>query len=250
MPDTLVVTEDDHFGLGRNRDKEDVLDEVRGLLKRQTVLFLGYNLGDPDFNLLWREVLDRMGRFARTAYAVWPDLPEEERRVWRDRSIRVLESDPWGVLGAQNAGMDPHNTETPELPEQHPVVDQRGQQVGTQINVAGDYHAPQSIHITGDGNVIGDHSSSHVVKSGSSGLPTSAPPNPAALRRRLRRLDSVEVESLCLDHFPEVYDKFGRGMRRDAMINLLLDHCRRHPEDANRLNERLSGCEKASSRRS
>jgi hypothetical protein len=616
MPDTLVVTEDDHFGLERNRDKENVLDEVRGLLKKQTVLFLGYNLADPDFNLLWREVLDRMGRFVRTAHAVWPNLPEEEQRVWRDRSIRVLESDPWGLLGSTepisasvqredavlpvpqreprvsvrpdtatdtpplrcfdleirihardadgrpyaveaslgngghftggelrlnrdtlreaaldpqaygqqladalffgpirdaylkattyaetlaenclrlrlwidhdvadlhalpwellrvddvllsanaatpfsrylpattpwetdvtarplrvlavisnptdlaNYGLPPVNAEvehallkealadqdvqldfleppvtlsrleaklrdgyhvlhyvghgavgkehgepvlylqrederaalvkgrrisamlarqgvrphlvvlsacesatvatedayvalgpqliqrgvpavvamrgkisqasartfsqtlyerllahgvvdlamnearstlvTAECPDaavpvlfmrlkdgrlwrrdddpreqpEHTVFDQRGQQVGTQINVAGDYHAPpaQSIHITGNGNVIGDHSSRRVVTGGPTDTAEPGRPNTALLRRRLRRLDSVEIESLCLDHFPQVYDKFSRGLRRDEMINLLLDHCRRNSEEAARLSTLL-----------
>lgn len=105
MPDTLVVTEDDHDGLWRDRDKENLLDEVRGLLKRQTILFLGYNLSDPDFRLLWREVLDKMGRFARTAYAVWPGLPEEEQRVWRDRMIQVLEADPWGLVNGKKSQM-------------------------------------------------------------------------------------------------------------------------------------------------
>ncbi len=98
MPDTLVVTEDDHYGLWRDRDKEALLDEVRSLLKKQTVLFLGYNLSDPDFNLLWREVLDKMGRFARTAYAVWSGLPEGEVQMWRDRMIQVLDADPWGLV--------------------------------------------------------------------------------------------------------------------------------------------------------
>jgi hypothetical protein len=96
--DTLVVTEDDHYGLWRDRDKENVLDEVRSVLRRNTVLFLGYDLSDPDFNLLWREVLDRAGRFARTAYAVWPGLPEAEARVWRDRQIVILDGDPLGTL--------------------------------------------------------------------------------------------------------------------------------------------------------
>jgi hypothetical protein len=57
----------------------------------------------------------------------------------------------------------------------------------------------------------------------------------APLRARLQRLDAVQIESLCLDHFPGVYEKFGRGLRRDEMINLLLDHCRRNPEDGARL---------------
>lgn len=66
-----------------------------------------------------------------------------------------------------------------------------------------------------------------------------APSAPAVelptLRARLQRLDAVDIESLCLDHFPAVYDKFGRGLQRGEMLNLLLDHCRRNPEAAARL---------------
>jgi S1-C subfamily serine protease len=69
--------------------------------------------------------------------------------------------------------------------------------------------------------------------------PTKPVPSPAAdtsaLRTHLQRLDDVQIESLCLDHFPDVYDKFSRGLQRGEKINLLLDHCRRNPEDAARL---------------
>jgi hypothetical protein len=113
---------------------------------------------------------------------------------------------------------------------------------GSPQNVASTSPAPAAqttINITGDGNVVGDYSSSQVVKSRPSSVPTSAQPHTAALRRRLHQLDSVEIESLCMDHFPRVYNKFSRGLRRDEMINLLLAHCRRHPEDAARLNALL-----------
>jgi hypothetical protein len=96
--DTLVVTEDDHFGLWRDRDKENVLEEIQSVLRRDTILFLGYDLSDPDFSLLWREVLERAGRFARTVYAVWPGLSEEEVQVWRDRQIVILAEDPLELL--------------------------------------------------------------------------------------------------------------------------------------------------------
>jgi len=76
------------------------------------------------------------------------------------------------------------------------------------------------------------------------GLPPTAdiPPPPlnlAALHTRLQRLDAVEIETLCLVHFSAVYEKFGAGMRRDEMINLLLDYCRRKPEELARLEELL-----------
>ncbi len=96
-----------------------------------------------------------------------------------------------------------------------PTFNQQGQIVGTQINIAGDVYGPLPARPAAEG--------------------TSPGTDLAALRARLGRLDAVEIESLCLDHFPDVYDKFGRGMRRDEMVNLLLDRCRRNPEEAVRL---------------
>lgn len=55
------------------------------------------------------------------------------------------------------------------------------------------------------------------------------------LRDLLASLDDPEIDQLCLLHFPSVYDKFSRGMRRDEKINVLLDHCRRYPEEGERL---------------
>jgi hypothetical protein len=55
------------------------------------------------------------------------------------------------------------------------------------------------------------------------------------LRRWLGLFDSVQIETLCLDYFPKVYERFGRGMRCDEMVNLLLDHCRRYPAEQTRL---------------
>lgn len=103
-PTSLVATEDDHYGLWRDRNRENMLDEVRATLRRNTVLFMGYNLADPDFNLLWREVLDRMGRFSLGAFAVCPGLPEDEVQIWRDRQITVLAAEASGLAVLQAGG--------------------------------------------------------------------------------------------------------------------------------------------------
>ncbi len=98
--DSLVLTEDDQYALLHDRRKEALLGEVRAVLGRHTILFLGYNLADPDFNFLWREVLERAGRFALGAYAAWPGLPEGEQRVWEERRVRVIDAEPLAVLEA------------------------------------------------------------------------------------------------------------------------------------------------------
>lgn len=64
---------------------------------------------------------------------------------------------------------------------------------------------------------------------------------PAQLRSLLAQLDDVELDALCMDHFPAVYAKFARGLRLDEKRNLLLDHCRRHPEAATQLLSLLGG---------
>lgn len=47
------------------------------------------------------------------------------------------------------------------------------------------------------------------------------------LRERLNHaFDDPELDALCNDRFPEIYDKFSRGMRKDEKITLLLLNCR------------------------
>jgi len=51
-----------------------------------------------------------------------------------------------------------------------------------------------------------------------------------SLRRRLMAdFDDAGLDAFSLDHFPEVYDRFTRGMRKDEKITLVLDYCRRDP---------------------
>lgn len=71
--------------------------------------------------------------------------------------------------------------------------------------------------------------------------PISPPPGPAgfdlgAMRRRLNQVfDDASLDAFCLEHFPDLYDRFGRGMGKDEKITLLLDHCRRLPACLQRL---------------
>jgi len=54
------------------------------------------------------------------------------------------------------------------------------------------------------------------------------PDGVSGMRERLNQaFDDPGLDAFCLDHFPKVYDKFGRGMRKDEKITLLLDYCRR-----------------------
>jgi nucleoside phosphorylase len=101
-----VAAECHGYGLWRSREKEGLLDEVRRAMRGCAVLFLGHSLADPDFNLLWHEVLDRAGRFALGAYAAYPGMPPDERRVWAERQVSVLDLEPLDLLGQLTAHDD------------------------------------------------------------------------------------------------------------------------------------------------
>lgn len=50
------------------------------------------------------------------------------------------------------------------------------------------------------------------------------------LRERINcAFDDPELDALCNDCFPEIYEKFSRGMRKDEKVTLLLYHCRNVP---------------------
>ena len=115
QPDALVVTDRDHSDLLRDQEKEPLVDEVRRAFRRNTVLFLSYNLADPDFRFLFDQIAE--SRFARTAYAVWPGQPEADVRMWRDRGIVILDVDPLGILGEVGIlPVSPHRLEPTVTP--------------------------------------------------------------------------------------------------------------------------------------
>lgn len=62
----------------------------------------------------------------------------------------------------------------------------------------------------------------------------------AVVRHRLTvAFDDPALNAFCMDYFPDVYDKFSRGMRKDEKITLLLDYCRRLPARRQKLIAKL-----------
>jgi hypothetical protein len=190
QPDTLVVTDLDHSNLLRDRDKEGLLDEVKHAFRRNTVLFLGYNLADPDFRFLFDQIAE--SRFARTAYAVWPGLPEADVRMWRDRGIVILDTDPSGVLAGPVA--PPPSSERPEPTVAAPV--------------SADERLP-----AGPGEAKEPGWDTETVRE----LLTAA-------------FDDEQLSALCFDHFRPVYESFSLGMTKSQKIQQLLDYCYRRDQ--------------------
>jgi hypothetical protein len=100
----LIVTEQDQHALirGRAHDRQDMVDEVSRLFKRNSVLFLGVDLNDPVILALFDDVAG--GKFQVPAFAVWQGMAEAERNAFAsNRGVKVLEVDEIGFLNALGA---------------------------------------------------------------------------------------------------------------------------------------------------
>ena len=94
-PDSLVLTEDDYFDylIGVTSNKDLIPGVVRRALADTALLFLGFQMDDWNFRVLFRSLMGQEGRGRRSGYAhvaVQID-PEEGRILEPERARRYLE---------------------------------------------------------------------------------------------------------------------------------------------------------------
>lgn len=95
-PDTIVLTEDDYFDylIGVTRNKDLIPSAVRRALADTALLFLGFQMDDWQFRVLFRSILaqqggERRGRYPHIAVQI---EPEEGRILEPERARRYLEN--------------------------------------------------------------------------------------------------------------------------------------------------------------
>jgi hypothetical protein len=105
------------------------------------------------------------------------------------------------------------------------------------VAIAG--NVSDSVIIIGDGNVVGDNSSSRVAKGSLPARPDRSSEsrqalpawNTATLRDLLSAaFNDEELTTLCFDHFRPVYEDFAGGMSKGQKIQRLLDYCIRYEQ--------------------
>jgi len=95
-PDSLVLTEDDYFDylIGVTTNKDLIPEAVRGALANSALLFVGFQLEDWSFRVLFRSLMQQEGRNRRKRYnhiAAQID-PDDTRTYEPGRARRYLES--------------------------------------------------------------------------------------------------------------------------------------------------------------
>ena len=97
---SLVVTRDAHLRLLNDPANAGLLNYVRTVMRVNTLLFIGYDLADVDFELLYTSVLTAAGPLARRAFAVQPGLDPDQRLTWQQRNVELIDADPLAVVSS------------------------------------------------------------------------------------------------------------------------------------------------------
>jgi SIR2-like domain len=87
-PYSLVATKSDYEScLKRN---PLIFNKLKDLMATKTFIFVGYSLRDPDFREVWEVITKSLGRFAKLAYAVDPDAPDQDVTYWKNNGIEIF----------------------------------------------------------------------------------------------------------------------------------------------------------------
>jgi hypothetical protein len=88
-PESIVLTADDYSGyFERHRAMRNFLEYQ---LSYRTVLFLGFGLRDPNFELIFDEARRILAGRGRPAYAVMVGINPIEAARWRTRGIHIID---------------------------------------------------------------------------------------------------------------------------------------------------------------
>ncbi len=94
-PDSLVITEDDYFDylIGVTSNKDLIPSAVRRVLADSALLFLGFQMDEWNFRVLFRSILSQQGGGRRDRYAhIAAQIEPEEGRILEPaRARRYLE---------------------------------------------------------------------------------------------------------------------------------------------------------------
>ena len=84
----LVISEDDYYAAENNRAA--LLRLLESYKYTHTFLFAGYSFGDPDLSQIWRSVHAELGKLSRWAYAIYPNHSDEQKELWKNRYVLLL----------------------------------------------------------------------------------------------------------------------------------------------------------------
>lgn len=92
-PDSVIVTNSDYNRFFKNNTEYDIFwTVIKERLATKSILFLGYNLEDPNVSVLFDKVSDALGSHMKESFLVAPNLPQHKIGNLISQGIQYINS--------------------------------------------------------------------------------------------------------------------------------------------------------------
>ncbi|MBC8274838.1 MAG: SIR2 family protein [Chloroflexi bacterium] len=89
-PHTIIATREDYEKCLTDRKNTALFTKLRDLMATKTFIFFGYSMSDPDFEIIYDEVINNLGEFRRSSYVVDPTPNERTVIQWDKRGVKAV----------------------------------------------------------------------------------------------------------------------------------------------------------------
>jgi len=89
-PQTIIATLDDYEKCMQDRARGAVFTRLRDLMATKTFIFAGFSIGDPDFQLIYDEVISNLGEFRRGSWVIDPSPNDRTISEWEKRGVKII----------------------------------------------------------------------------------------------------------------------------------------------------------------
>jgi len=89
-PQTIVATRRDYEACTTDKTRGAIFTKLRDLMATKTFIFVGYSITDPDFKLIYDEVIANLGEFRRRSYVIDPKPTKRAIQDWDKRGVKVV----------------------------------------------------------------------------------------------------------------------------------------------------------------
>lgn len=89
-PQTIVATRRDYEACMTDKTRGAIFTKLRDLMATKTFIFVGYSITDPDFKLIYDEVIANLGEFRRRSYVIDPKPTKKAIQDWNKRGVKIV----------------------------------------------------------------------------------------------------------------------------------------------------------------
>ncbi|WP_440954512.1 SIR2 family protein [Methanosarcina sp. Mfa9] len=91
VPDSIIITKKDYSDYYKEQKENLLWNEIRSLVSKYSILFIGYSFEDSNIKSVFEDVLERLGESHKDYYLITRDLPDHKRCHLSDKySIRYI----------------------------------------------------------------------------------------------------------------------------------------------------------------